>query len=93
MFDLLNKLRQKPEPVRRRILITSTIILTAFIFFIWLATFDLVILNNGGDEPDDSADTSSTTKNTGGVFSSFEAEFDTMRNTVFGTKFEYERGQ
>lgn len=36
-FDFLEKLREKPEMARRRILVGATFSITAVIFFIWLS--------------------------------------------------------
>ena len=39
MFDFLDKLRQKPKPVRQRIALVTTAALSFLIFFIWWTTF------------------------------------------------------
>jgi len=36
--QFIHKLREKPEPVRRQIVIWTASLLTVIIFFIWLAT-------------------------------------------------------
>ncbi|HZS42750.1 MAG TPA: hypothetical protein VFA52_00845 [Candidatus Paceibacterota bacterium] len=39
MFKLIQRLQQKPENERRRILIVSTFSITLVIFLVWLASF------------------------------------------------------
>ncbi len=39
MFDFLDKLRQKPKPVRQQIALVSTVFLSLAIFFVWWTTF------------------------------------------------------
>lgn len=40
-FDYLERLREKPEPVRRKILLASSVALTLFIATLWLSGFRL----------------------------------------------------
>jgi len=39
-FELLEKLREKPENFRKKIAFAAVFIITAVIFFFWLAAFD-----------------------------------------------------
>jgi hypothetical protein len=41
MFDFLDKLRQKPKPVRQRIALITTVALSFLIFFMWWTTFTI----------------------------------------------------
>jgi hypothetical protein len=39
MFDFLDKLRQKPKPVRQQIALFSSLLISSVIFFMWWTTF------------------------------------------------------
>jgi len=50
LIDLIEKLREKPEMTRRRILVGTTFTITAIIFFFWLS---VRLYNVGGPTPAD----------------------------------------
>ena len=50
LIDIIEKVRDKPEMTRRRILVGTTFTITAIIFFFWLS---IKLYNAGGPTPED----------------------------------------
>lgn len=50
LIDLIEKVREKPEMARRRILVGTTFTITAIIFFLWLS---VRLYNSGNPTPED----------------------------------------
>src|SRR3989344_5637587 len=46
-FDYLERLREKPEPTRQKILLLASVALTLFIAALWLSSFRLEPLRGG----------------------------------------------
>lgn len=88
MFEFLNRLRQKPESVRRRILLTTTSMLTAAIFFLWLAIFSRTVLHKAETPAPEKETAIQTTKAPKGIFGE---KLDTLKDMLLSAELEYAR--
>lgn len=86
-LDYIEKLRNKPEITRRRILVGSTFTITAIIFFLWLSVrlYDVGDFTTSVASVEKSGPISEVAKSVGDFISSAGEKINTLKNMILAT--------